>query len=411
MHMKRLIESWKYPAFLLGAIGISTIGEWIYFISLNLIVLKETGSAFAVSILYILKPLAALFTNVWSGSLIDRLHQRNLMIALDFIRAVCIALIPLLLSIWPVYSIYFIVFFINMANSMFRPASMAYITKLIPPDHRKRFNSLRALLDSGGFLLGPSIAGMLFLIGTPIFAIYINAFALLISGVITSFMPKLEKRAEITEKLSVNLLRKDWNVVIRFSRKNSYIMCIYFLFTCVLTVMMTAIDSLEAAFCKEILRLSDTDYGFLVSVAGAGIIVGAFVNSVFVKKLPTSLLMGLGSLFVSAGYIIYAFSNVFLMAACGFFVLAFFLAFANTGFMTFYQKNIPVEVMGRVGSIYALSEAALIIIATLCFGIGAQFIFIQFVVILGAVIMFLFSIILCIFLFQPKRAGTHETSI
>lgn len=162
MHMKRLIESWKYPAFLLGAIGISTISEWIYFISLNLIVLKETGSALAVSILYILKPLAALFTNVWSGSLIDRLHQRNLMIALDFIRAVCIAVIPLLLSIWPVYSIYFIVFFINMANSMFRPASMAYITKLIPPDHRKRFNSLRALLDSGGFLLGPSIAGMLF---------------------------------------------------------------------------------------------------------------------------------------------------------------------------------------------------------------------------------------------------------
>lgn len=79
--MKRLLESWKYPAFLLGAIGISTIGEWIYFISLNLIVLKETGSALAVSILYILKPLAALFTNVWSGSLIDRLHQRNLMIA------------------------------------------------------------------------------------------------------------------------------------------------------------------------------------------------------------------------------------------------------------------------------------------------------------------------------------------
>ncbi|MCY8834850.1 MFS transporter, partial [Bacillus atrophaeus] len=67
--------------------------------------------------------------------------------------------------------------------------------------------------------------------------------------------------------------------------------------------------------------------------------------------------------------------------------------------------------MGRVGSIYALSEAALIIIATLCFGIGAQLKSIQFVVILGAVIMFLFSIILCIFLFQPKRAGTHETYI
>jgi hypothetical protein len=46
---------------------------------------------------------------------------------------------------------YVVVFLINMASSMFVPASMTYITKLTRPEQRKRFNSLRSLIESGGF--------------------------------------------------------------------------------------------------------------------------------------------------------------------------------------------------------------------------------------------------------------------
>lgn len=61
-------------------------------------------------------------------------------------------------------------------------------------------------------------------------------------------------------------------------------MIIYFLFSLVMTVMPSALDSLEAAFAKEVLQLTDADYGFLVSVSGAGIIAGALVNVFFNKK-------------------------------------------------------------------------------------------------------------------------------
>ncbi len=62
--MKNL-KSWRYPMFLLTGIGIANIGEWIYFLSLNLIVLKETGSAFAVSILYLIS--CGCFDDKWVG--------------------------------------------------------------------------------------------------------------------------------------------------------------------------------------------------------------------------------------------------------------------------------------------------------------------------------------------------------
>ncbi|HEU5141134.1 MAG TPA: MFS transporter [Bacillales bacterium] len=406
MRMKRFISSWKYPSILLSSIGISSIGEWVYFIALNLIVLDMMG-VIAVSGLYILRALSSLFTNFWSGSLIDRLNKKHLMLWLAIFQAVFIALPPSLASLWAIYGI---VFLISIASSMYEPTSMTYITKLIPHDQRKRFNSLRSLIDSGAFIIGPAIAGMMFMIGTPNFAIYINAIALLLSALITLVMPNIEKDDFIEtedEKISFKVLKLDWQLVVHFSQNQVYIVVIYLLFSAVM-VLATAIDSLEAAFSTEVLSLSERDYGFLVSIAGVGIIVGSLVNIIIVKKIATSWLIGLGSIMISIGYMIYAFSGNFLTAAIGFFILSFSMAFMNTGFYTFYQNNVPVSVMGRVGSVYGFIEAFFIIIGTISFGIMAELISIRFVVVLGSLIMFVVTIILFIFNTQPSKAKYYS---
>jgi MFS family permease len=404
LNLKNMLASWKYPSILLVGIGVSNIGEWIYFIALNLIVLEMTGSALAVSGLYIIKPLATLCTNFWAGSLIDRHNKRKLMVSLDIIRAFFIAVLPLFSTI---STIYLIVFIISIASSMFGPTSMTYITKLIPQEQRKQFNSLLSLITSGAFLIGPAVAGMLFLIGTPIFAIYINAIALLISGVITLVMPDIEKHSTVSSdknRISLKVIKKDLSVVFDYSRGNRYVMMVYLLFSGVMVIMASAVDSLEAAFAKEVLSLSDSEYGFLVTVAGAGIAIGALINSLFIKKIHTSVLIGLGTLLVSTGYIIYAFSSTFTVAAIGFFTLAFFIAYANTGFLTFYQNNIPVEVMGRIGSVYSLIQSTLIIFATSIMGIFAQIGSIQIVVIIGVLVMMCLSLALFIISLLPSRS-------
>jgi len=255
MSLRKLCTIPKSQYLLLLAIGVSNIGDWIYLISLNLIVLDMTKSPLAVSILYILKPLAALFTNVWAGSVIDRLNKRNLMVALDIIRAVFIASLPFFHSIW---SMYLVVFFINVASSIFVPTSMTYITKLTPPEQRKQFNSLRSLVESGGFLVGPAVAGMLFLIGTPQFAIYTNALALFLSGIVTLWLPNIEKQTftEIfDQKLTLHMLKDDWKTVIQFSRRSLYVVSVYFLFSSII-IMATAVDSLEAKRCSPYQMMS-----------------------------------------------------------------------------------------------------------------------------------------------------------
>lgn len=400
---------WRYPSILLVGIGFSTIGEWIYFIALNLIVLNMTGSALAVSGLYIIKPLATICTNFWAGSLIDRLNKRRLMVFLDLIRAFLIAVLPLFSTL---LSIYLIVFTINIASSMFGPTSMTYITKLIPEEQRKQFNSIYSLMTSGAFLIGPAVAGVLFLIGAPLFAIYMNAIALLISGLLTLVMPDIEKQLNIPSRisrLSLEVIKKDMFMVFDYSRRSKYVMLIYILFNGVMFIMASAVDSLEAAFAREVLSLSDSEYGFLVMIAGAGIVIGALLNTFFVKNIHTSILIGFGTVLVSTGYIIYASSSTFTVAAIGFFALAFFIAFANTGFLTFYQNNIPVDVMGRIGSVYNLIEAALVIIATSMIGIAAEIASIQLVVIIAVLVMLMLSSVLCVVSLLPSRSYFFQT--
>ncbi|HDR6268949.1 TPA: MFS transporter [Bacillus cereus] len=406
--MKNLLKDWKYPLLLLSGVGIANLGAWIYLIALNVLVYNMGGSALAVAALYVIKPLATLFTNAWSGSMIDRLNKRKLMIHLDIYRTLFIAILPLLPSLWIVYVF---VFFISMASAIYEPTAMTYMTKLIPVEQRQRFNSLRTLIGSGASLIGPAVAGGLLIAGTPEFAIYMNAIAFLLSGFITLLLPNLDKKEAsdtTSNTLSLTVLKKDWNTVINFSRKHVYVVCVYFLFQSMF-VLATATDSLELSFAKEVLLLTDSEYGFLVSIAGAGFILGAITNTIFSKKLAPSFLIGIGSLFIAIGYLIYAFSNVFLIAAIGFFILSFSMAYANTGFYTFYQNNVPVHIMGRIGSIYGLVIALVTIFITILSGVATQFISIQLVVIVGSLIMLFITIVLCVFTLFPSQSKLYST--
>lgn len=370
----------KYASLLLLSIGISNLGAWIYLIALNLMVLDMTGSVLAISILYIMMPIATLCTNFWSGSFIDRLNKRTIMISLNLTRAAMVFLLPYMDSIFFIYAL---VFVINIAVSIFEPTSMVYMTELIPKQDRIRFNALRNFINSSGFILGPSIAGFLFIIGSTEMAIKINAVALVMSVLFLLFLPNIQVEAENNEKVDFTRIMKDWGAVTTFVRANVFIGLMYFFFN-MMIVFMTALDSLEAAFATTVLLLSESRYGFLVSIAGLGIIVGSLTVAVFGNQLKTRFMISFGALATPVGYLIFGYSQDFLWAAIGFFVLTFAVSFANTGFLTFYQNNVPVNIMGRFLSMFGILEALMIILFTVTIGVAAEQYDIRLVYIVGS---------------------------
>ncbi|WP_323679331.1 MFS transporter [Exiguobacterium indicum] len=361
------MSNWKYPGLLLLGVGVSNIGAWVYFIALNLIVLERTGSAFAVSVLYILLPISALLTSLWSGSVVDRINQRRLLVMLDVARAALVFSLTLIDSL---YILYALVFILNIGNTLFETSSLIYMTKLVPETSRQRFNALKNFIQSAGFILGPSIAGFLFLIGSPETAIVLNAGALLFSALLLSVLPDVHQ-ATTAVTFSLRVIIADWKETLQFARTRRYITLVY-AFYALMIVLMSGLDSLEASFATIVLLLDKSTYGFLVSIAGIGIICGSAVNATFTHRLSLRFLIQFGALMTPIGYVIFATATSFLTAATGFFLLTFALAFANTGFMTFAQTHIPVESMGRFLSSIHVVQSACVILLTALIGFYAE---------------------------------------
>ncbi|SEM69813.1 Major Facilitator Superfamily protein [Paenisporosarcina quisquiliarum] len=375
----------KFPIIYLFTVGIANIGGWIYLLAINLMVLEETGSALAVSALYIIKPITQLLVGPWAGSVIDRVSTKHMMVTLDVIRAMLILFIPFSDSI---LIIYILVFFIQMAGAIFEPASFTYMTLLLPENIRNRFNAILSFVHSGAFVTGPLIAGVLFMIGSLKEALFVNVIIFLVCAAITLLLPKQMSTVTIeNSKITWMNIRDDWHLVVHFSKKAIPFFVIYMMFQTVM-LLTAALDSMEVTFAKKVLHLSDTAYGSLVTIAGIGFLMGAVFTNILVRFAPAKLLMGLGTLLVSVGYVIYSFSSTYLLASIGFFVLSFFLSISNTGYMTYIQSNIPTEMMGRISSLYEMLSSSIQIVVILFLGLATHWFSVKEVVISGSILMF-----------------------
>lgn len=345
----------KITGLLLASSGISSIGEWIYFIALNLIVLNRGATPAAVGVLYILRPIATVLTTSIMSHFLDDLKKRKWLIILDITRACMIGSLVIINELW---WIYLIVFLIQGAVSIHSPLLITYTVSLIPAEKRKKYNALSSLVHSGGFLLGPAIAGLLLMVGTPKLAIVVNSTALFLSAYFIFLLQNCETVPREKKPNTGIAFSETWFEVKSFSLKYGNETLIYSSFLLLMS-FAAGLDSIEASFAKGMLALTDGEYGLLVSIAGLGILCGSGIVTIFSEKLSVAHLLQSGSFFFVLGYFIYAISTHFISAAVGFFLLSFALAFANTGFYTFRQNYLPISKMGLLISFYDLVEAVL----------------------------------------------------
>ncbi|WP_235714711.1 MFS transporter [Neobacillus dielmonensis] len=389
---------------LLFGVGISSLGDFIYIIAINIFVLKLTGSAAAVAGLWIIGPIAAILTKFWSGSIIDRANKRELMILTDFIRALVVAIIPILPSIW---LIYVCLFFLSAAKAFFEPASVTYITSIIPRENRKQFNALRSFVTSGALVVGPAIAGALLMFTTANAAIWINAVSFAVSAFMLFLLPNVEKSGNHSQSITLKVLMNDWKQVLSYSKKHSYIAAVFFLGQ-FFWIIALGMDAQEVVFIEKVVGLTETDYGLLVSITGIGYLVGSSALSYFSRRLSIKLLLGLGYVMVAAGYIIYAFSTSFLLVAIGFIVLGFFNSFSNAGLVTFYQNNVPVEIMGRISSVFGTIQSILQIGLVLLIGFSGELFPLRYSMIFASILIFCSSILLVLLVCQRSKESYYR---
>lgn len=336
--------------------AVSSLGDWIYIVALNLLVLKQTGSALAVALVWVVPYLAATLVSPWVGSITDRVNQRIVLIVVDVFRACTIGAIPLVHSIG---FIYLMIFLTQSAGVFFGQASLPYRTRLVPEHMRKRVNGLMGTINSGTMLAGPAIAGALMLIGSPRMAIWADALSFVVSAASLTLLPSLGVSIRRTEAVGASegastesgrrrpaRLLQDWKEAIQFLRTQRFFLVVYGTFA-ITAMFAQGANSIEVVFAQNALHLGQTGYSIMVFSAGVGVVAGSLIVSTIGSRLSTRWLAAGGLLATQVCYLLYA-CSIGLWTAVGTLVpLGLFNAFDQVGRQTYIQSALPVERMGR----------------------------------------------------------------
>lgn len=368
-------------------------------------VYQLTGSAAAVAGLWIISPLTNIVTKFWTGSFIDYRSKRKVMGATFILRGLFICLIPYAPNMVVIYGILVI---LSVGKAFYNPASMTYVAILIPTEKRKRFNSVRSFVDSGAFIIGPAIGGALILSTSVEATLWINAISFILAAILLLLLPEKEEiDKEAIPALTISQVVRDFTVVQKFMRENKYVTFIY-LGSIIIMIFSFAMDAQEVVFTQQVIGLSELEYSLLISITGIGSLVGAMLLTIFSNKMSLRHMIVIGLIMWTVGYVIYAFSWSFASIIVGFVILGFFNVFLNAGIMTFYQNNVPIEVMGRVTSIYQLIQSAIQVIFILAIGVVADLVSLRMTIVTLALVMLVASIIFSVSVLKPDKQGFYR---
>jgi MFS family permease len=148
---------------LLVSQGVSSLGDAVSFTALPLLVLALTGSGVAMGVVGALQTLPDLVFGMFAGALADRSDRKRMMFGADLGRAVLTALIPLSVLLGgPTMAIVLIVAApLSTLRSLFLAGYTASVPALVGRPQLARANAIFETVYSAGYIVGPSIAGVL----------------------------------------------------------------------------------------------------------------------------------------------------------------------------------------------------------------------------------------------------------
>lgn len=168
----------RYPAFryLLSALAVSQVGDWLYNLALVVLVYDRTHSALWAGATTAAWVVPVVVLGPLGGVLADRFDRRRVMIACDLARmglmfvlaAVAAAGLPIVLA--PM-----IAAAATTAAAPYMPCVAAVTPGLVDDADLPGANAVRSATGGASIILGPALGGVLLFLGSPAFAFAVNA--------------------------------------------------------------------------------------------------------------------------------------------------------------------------------------------------------------------------------------------
>jgi dTMP kinase len=372
---------------LLAAMSVSSLGDWVGFIAVTSIVANIGGTggraALAISGVMIARTLPAVIFGPISGTLVDRLDRKKLMIVADIARG---AMYMSMVAFRELWMIYLLSFAIECLSLLWSPARDATLPNLVSRRQLANANSLGLVSTYGTLPLGgivfTIITGISEFVGRRIpfleaqpesLALVLDAGTFLFSALMVSRVPIKSSPHASRVKLDLARVWRDAIDGIRFLREDSVASAM----TGGIVIAFSAVGAVLAigpVFVTTTIDAGSSGWGIVVTAFGIGMALGMVASNNLARLIERdsvftwSLAAAAGSLFVLAAMPNLAFAaviTVWLGAFCG-------LAWVS-GY-TLLQENVVDEFRGRTfGSLTTLSRMFLFLSLTIFPALAAVF--------------------------------------
>ena len=364
----------KNKNFIIIVIGqiISLFGNAIQRFSMSLYLLEFTGSTATFANILAISTIPYILFAPIAGRLSDNINRKKIMVYLDLFCSILIGgyAFILLKGNDSALIVGTVMFMLSICATLYGPAVTSSIPQIVEEDKLTSANGIINQVGSIVNFVGPILAGILYgILGIKIIVI-INAASFLISAIMEMFLdiPDVVKKDEVNyidkennKLLSIDFVKKSFAdmkesfVYLKNEKKivlgiiASYALCNIFL--------VPILSIVAPYFINVFLGLSSEIYGIVEGICVLGMILGGFWISVkpnmfSMKKVHyTYFPMIVGVIVMSTlGFIKlnnYALAGIF---ALGGLAIMLSLSLSNVLTLTFIQKQVPGEMLGRVSA-------------------------------------------------------------
>ena len=345
--------------------GLSSVGDAVTFTALPILVLALTGSGIAMGIVGALGTLPDLLLGLPAGAFADRLDRRKMMFSADLGRAILTALIPISVALGgPTMGVILLVTFpINALRVLWLAAYTAAVPGLVGRSQVGRANAIFEAVFNIGFVLGPSIAGILALTIGPGPTIAVDAASFFISAAAILFVRRPLKPPPRTVET---------HLVAEMREGVAYVVSHPILRTVILYWGLVAIGTggltQALTYHMEIDRaLGSAVLGFVISAFGIGSLLGAVIAT----KLVGGVLgrnMLVGTFITGLSILIIVLEPPVPVVIAAAFIAGIAQSNVLIAYITLRTNHSPDALLGRVGSTARLLSVGLTPIGLLAAG-------------------------------------------
>jgi MFS family permease len=265
---------------IVGAVGISALGDFLLWIPLTLRIQEISGSGLA---------MAGLFLALWTplvvlapvaGLVVDRREARGVLLTASLAQMVVAAALAFALD--SVAAILVLAALLGTGFAFAQPAEFALVPVVARGQELTRVNGLVEAARYSGMALGPLLGGVLAGLGGTDVAMFVNAATF---GALATAALLLHARRppQAVSDGGEEEQARDGIAYLFRDRTLAIAMSVLFL----TLLFMTASATAEVFFLKEDLEVSDAVYGVLFGAWTLGMITGALVVA---RRVPPALI-------------------------------------------------------------------------------------------------------------------------